>query len=179
MKGNFKTCDRIAAGFCIAALLFVVAGGAIQIRSPFLKVSALQPLQSHEPAIQGTGFAPNAVYPTTPFPADRGNVAFYGSWIGSDKSTGSAYTRWFSVVPRFGSSLPVISTLAATTYSSNTPPLEPASNVCLFLRSSRPAKAGGFAKSHSRRATSRSNSALAPWIVPHPCRVGSAFPIHS
>src|SRR5581483_11016162 len=98
---RYTTFDRIALGFCVAALLFLVAGGLVQIRRPTLGISSLKPLDANEPTLQGMGFAPNAVYPSSPVPPHHGNVSFYGSWIESGRSTGSVYSRWYPAVPRF------------------------------------------------------------------------------
>ncbi|MBV9763482.1 MAG: hypothetical protein JOZ48_01445 [Acidobacteriaceae bacterium] len=98
---RYTTSDRVALAFCAAAVLFLLAGGAVQIRRPVLGISCLKPLDAHQPPIQGTGFAPNAVYTSTPAPPHRGDVSFYGSWLRSDASTGSAYSRWYPAVPRF------------------------------------------------------------------------------
>lgn len=98
---RYATSDRVALAFCAAAVLFLVAGGAIQIRRPVLGISCLTPLDANEPSIQGTGFASNAVYPSSPVPPHRGDLPFYGSWLQSGASTGSAYSRWYPAVPRF------------------------------------------------------------------------------
>lgn len=93
--------DRLAIAFCITACLFLLAGGAVQIGRPVLEISPLKPLDPGAPPIQGSGFERDAVYYSTPAPAYRGNVHFYGSWLGSARSTGSVHTRWFAAVPRF------------------------------------------------------------------------------
>ncbi len=98
---RYTTFDRVAVGFCVAAVMFLVAGGTVQIRRPNLGISPLRPLDAHEPALQGTGFGLNAVYPSSPAPPHHGNVSFYGSWVGSGSSTGSVYSRWYPAVPRF------------------------------------------------------------------------------
>lgn len=100
--GRYTNADRLTLALCVAGLLFVVAGGGVQIRRPVLDISALKPLNPHEPPIEGIGFAPNAVYYSTPMPPHRGSIAFYGSFLASNASTGSVYTRWYPAVPRFG-----------------------------------------------------------------------------
>ncbi len=49
--------------------------------------------------LTGTGFASEAVYPTIPKPAVNGSLRFYGSYLGTDASTGSVYTQWYRPAP--------------------------------------------------------------------------------
>ncbi|MBV9762586.1 MAG: hypothetical protein JO340_18645 [Acidobacteriaceae bacterium] len=98
---RFTAPDRLALAICIAALLFLIAGGSLQIRRPTLDISALQPVDPREPALQGTGFAPNAVYYSTPPPPHRGSLAFYGSLLSSPAPAASVYSPWYPAPPRF------------------------------------------------------------------------------
>lgn len=94
--------DRIVIAFCVASLVFLLAGGLIQIKRPVLDISALAPVNPKDPPIQGAGFAPDAVFSSTPAAPYRGGaIGFYGSWLSSGGSTGSVHSRWFPAVPRF------------------------------------------------------------------------------
>lgn len=92
-----------AALLCACALTFVflLLGLFGPIRPSPLPVSAFAPLDPAAPAISGSGFAPNGVYPTTRPPAIRGALPLFGSWLQSDASTGRAATSWYPAAPAF------------------------------------------------------------------------------
>jgi hypothetical protein len=92
---KFATPDRLAVGFCILAFMFLVVGNLARVKHIPLRVSSLQPLDAREPLIAGSSFEGNAVYPTTPLPAVEGKLELFGSWLKSNKPTGSVHTPWY------------------------------------------------------------------------------------
>jgi hypothetical protein len=78
-----------------------VAAGLLPINRPILGVTRIPAFNSTQLALEGNGFARNAFYPSTLAAPYRGSINFYGSWIGSDGSTGTTHTGWFRAVPKF------------------------------------------------------------------------------
>lgn len=97
----FTIADKVAIAFCLAAVAFLACGNLVHIDRVRPQVAALSPIDAHEPLISGTGFASNAVYPTTAPPSFKGNLKFYGSWLGSNTPTGSVHSPWYRPVPQF------------------------------------------------------------------------------
>jgi hypothetical protein len=93
--------DKLAVTFCLAAVAFLLCGNLVHIDPVRLQISTLSSVDPNEPLISGTGFASNAVYPTTVLPSFQGNVKFYGSWLGSNTPTGSVHSPWYRAVPQF------------------------------------------------------------------------------
>jgi hypothetical protein len=93
--------DKVAIAFSIAAIAFLACGNLVHIDRVCLELLSLSPLNAHAPPISGTGFATNAVYPTTALPCVQGNLEFYGSWLGSNTPTGSVHTMWYRAAPQF------------------------------------------------------------------------------
>src|SRR4051794_40464222 len=93
--------DKIALGFCIGAIAFLLCGSLVHINRIRLQVSSTKVIDPGEPLISGTGFASNAVYPSTVVPSFRGDLKLYGSWLRSNEPTGSVHTRWYKPVPEF------------------------------------------------------------------------------
>jgi hypothetical protein len=92
VKWNSKA---VATIFLFGSLFYLLAGRFWPIDH---SVSALPRLDSAEPA-GNVGFIPNGVYPTTP--ALGGHLKTYGSWVGSDASTGRMATPWYVPANRF------------------------------------------------------------------------------
>ena len=93
--------DKVAIAFCIAAVAFLACGNLVHIDRVCPELLSLSPLDAQAPPISGTGFATNAVYPTTALPCVQGNLKFYGSWLRSNAPTGSVHTMWYRPVPQF------------------------------------------------------------------------------
>jgi len=93
--------DKLAIAFCLAAAAFLACGNLVHIERVRLHVLSLSPLDAREPLISGTGFASNAVYPTTALPSFQGNLKFYGSWLRSNTPTGTVRTPWYPAVAKF------------------------------------------------------------------------------
>ncbi len=93
--------DEVALVFSVAAIAFLLCGNLVHINRIRLQVSPLNAINPSEPLISGSGFASNAVYPTTSAPSTRGSLRIFGSWLGSDNSTGSVRTTWYKPVPEF------------------------------------------------------------------------------
>ncbi len=102
MRSRFKLAlaDKVALGFCFAAIAFLICGSVLHVKPVLLQLSPLAALDPHEPLISGTGFANNAVSSTIGPPSFDGDVKLYGSWLGSEKSVGKAYSPWYAPVPR-------------------------------------------------------------------------------
>jgi hypothetical protein len=97
----FTTADKVITGFCFAAVAFLSCGNLVHIERVPLSLSSLSPIDPHEPLMSGTGFASNAVYPTTAPPSFQGNLKFYGSWLRSNTPIGSVHSQWYRPVPQF------------------------------------------------------------------------------
>jgi hypothetical protein len=87
-----------ASVISFVAFLFAVESVGL-LKPPAPKA---QPLPVVSGALSlGSGFRPDAAYSTT----DRSNIPagikVYGSWLGSDTSTGSASTPWYAPTPTF------------------------------------------------------------------------------
>jgi hypothetical protein len=93
--------DNVAIAFCIAAIAFLACGNLVHIDRVCPELFSLSPLDGHALPTSGTGFATDAVYPTTALPCVRGNLKFYGSWLRSNTPTGSVHTMWYRAVPQF------------------------------------------------------------------------------
>lgn len=93
--------DRIAIGFSLAALIFLICGALGPVKREDLRVSQPALVDRSEPSLSGTGFALNAVYTTTAPPSIEGALNLYGSWLGTDTSLGAVHTAWYQVVPQF------------------------------------------------------------------------------
>lgn len=97
-----STKPRVASiTLCIAAISFLVWGCITSLKRQSVAVSALHVMDLSQPKLEGTGFATNAVYRSTISPSVTGSLAFYGSWLGTDASTGSVHTAWYLPIPRF------------------------------------------------------------------------------
>jgi hypothetical protein len=85
----------------LAAVLFLFSG---RLRAPeqiVPKISALS-LDPNRPLIASqSGFAENAVYPSTTVPAFAGQLRRFGSWLSADESVGVAYSSWFPATQKF------------------------------------------------------------------------------
>ncbi len=91
--------DLVCLCLCFLSFAFLLAGKLIPpVRSGF-RLTPLMPSVGGSASISGSGFAADAVYPETLKPITRGAIKFYGSWIGSDASTGSAHSAWYDVKP--------------------------------------------------------------------------------
>jgi hypothetical protein len=97
----FTMADRVAIAFCLAAIAFLSCGNLVHIERVRQQVSSLSPIDPRESLLSGTGFARNAVYPTTVLPSFKGDLKFYGSWLGSNTPTGVVHTPWYRPVPQF------------------------------------------------------------------------------
>ncbi len=93
--------DQLAVIFCLAAVAFLLCGNLVHLNRIRLHVASLYPLDANEPLISGSGFASNAVYPTTTLPPLQGNLKLYGSWLGSNNPTGSAHSPWYPASAKF------------------------------------------------------------------------------
>lgn len=98
---RFAASDKVAVAFCVAAIAFLLAGIRARIVPIRLVVSSPKPIDPGEPLISGTGFASDAVYPTTPPPIIRGDLNFYGSWLQSNTPTGTVRSPWYQPIPQF------------------------------------------------------------------------------
>ncbi len=90
--------DVICWSVCALVFGFVLAGASVKLQRSKLDVAALRPIDNG-PGIAGSGFALNSVYPTVEEARVRGGIQFYGSWMGSDASTGSAHSGWYDIRP--------------------------------------------------------------------------------
>jgi hypothetical protein len=61
----------------------------------------LRSLDHDQPALSGTGFAANAVFPSTQTPPHEGPLQLYGSWLHTDASLGQVHTPWYPAVSDF------------------------------------------------------------------------------
>ncbi len=68
--------------------------GLGSLKQPSEVARPLSPMTA--PAIAGSGYAANSVYPSTDASQVPPNVKLYGTWMGSDASTGSATTAWYA-----------------------------------------------------------------------------------
>ena len=93
--------DKLAIAFCLAAVAFLLSGNLLHINRARLQVASLSAFDPNEPLISGTGFASDAVYPTTVLPSFQGGVKFFGSWLGSNTPTGSVHSPWYRPVSQF------------------------------------------------------------------------------
>lgn len=99
--GHWTWADILVLAFCVAAVCFLLWGSITSLKRRPIAVSALTLVDPSEPQLEGTGFATNAVFRSTVRPSVAGSLAFYGSWMGRDSSTGSAHTAWYLPAPRF------------------------------------------------------------------------------
>ncbi len=92
-----KSLRPVAWACSIAAFIaFICVVEGIGSSSQPAVVRALAPVTS--PVINGRGFRENAVYPTTDASRIPAGITVYGSWLGSDASTGSVTTAWYDRV---------------------------------------------------------------------------------
>ncbi|MFL6353132.1 MAG: hypothetical protein ACJ74Z_14965 [Bryobacteraceae bacterium] len=98
---RFSASDKLAIVFCLAAVAFLLTGNLVHVTRTRLHVSPLKPIDPSGHLLSGTGFASNAVYPTTPLPAIEGTLSLFGSWLHSNRPTGSVHTPWYPPVRQF------------------------------------------------------------------------------
>ena len=98
-RGQRRWADLIYVSLCLLSLAFLLVGRLIPIRRSTLEVTPLRASNRQLGDISGFGFSESAVYPDTHKPVITGAVRFYGSWMGSDTSVGSAHSVWYDVTP--------------------------------------------------------------------------------
>lgn len=98
---QYAGADILALGFCIAAIAFVIWGSMRPLKPHTPEVFALSLADASRPPLSGSGFAADAVFKSTVKPSITGSLGFYGSWMGTDTSTGSVHTAWYLPVRRF------------------------------------------------------------------------------
>src|SRR5581483_6585087 len=91
--------DRIAIAICGCAVMFVIIGGSVSTRPPEIDAAVLAAVNPQEPAVAGSGFAPNGVIPGL-ISTVRG-VELYGSYVSGTTLTGTVRTRWYRPMPSF------------------------------------------------------------------------------
>jgi len=98
LRIEVRTASGYASVISLISFLFIVE--AIGILKPPVP-RALPLLPTNGTLSLSSGFKSDAVYTST----DRTNVPagvnLYGSWLGSDNSTGSASTAWYAATPKF------------------------------------------------------------------------------
>lgn len=96
LQNSFRRLPDFAAIFaCIFALILVSARFFYQLPATLDSVVALDPVIPSAPAIEGTGFLQNAVFPSTPSPGFDMTAKRFGSYLGGDASIGQVVTRWY------------------------------------------------------------------------------------
>lgn len=88
----------LSLGLCLLDLGFLLSGLRPPRRQP-VKLTSLPALDLGKTALSGSGFALDAVYPSTSKPSLQGDVQFFGSWLNSDASLGSATSSWYNLRP--------------------------------------------------------------------------------
>src|SRR5882757_9568483 len=86
---------------CLAALIYLLCGTFLRTRRAAPQFAAIPVVDGHEPLFSGSGFSKNAFFPSTSQPSFKGPLNLYGSWLGSDGTTGSVVSRWFRAAPHF------------------------------------------------------------------------------
>ncbi len=93
--------DRIALAFCLAAILYLLVGIFSPARQNVLRLASLPQVNPKEPALSGSGFAPNAAAHLGRPGYIKGPLQMYGSFLDNGDSTGSVHTAEFQAVPDF------------------------------------------------------------------------------
>ncbi len=86
---------------CVLSAAFLTRGTRGPVSSEVVEISTIFAADPKEPPLSGTGFAENAVFPTTHAPVHRGSLQLYGSWLHTDTSLGRAHTSWYPAVREF------------------------------------------------------------------------------
>ena len=82
-------------------MLFLFTGYSKPVKVPAPLTAPLKLENEGELLAEVSGFAENAVFPTTTEPALAVRLKRFGSWLGSDQSLGAVKTSWFRAAPRF------------------------------------------------------------------------------
>jgi len=98
LKINLRMVLGIASVLSFIAFLFSVEAAGVLV-PPVAKALKLVPVTGK--LALGAGFRIDGAYTNSDRTNVPANIAVYGSWIGSDASTGTAMTGWYSSVARF------------------------------------------------------------------------------
>ena len=98
LKINLRMVLGIASVLSFIAFLFSVEAAGV-LAPPVAKALKLVPVTGK--LALGAGFRIDGTYTNSDRTNVPANIAVYGSWIGSDASTGTAMTGWYSSVARF------------------------------------------------------------------------------
>ncbi len=85
----------------LGALLFLLSGHLRQVKPAVDLITPLETENQSAFVVSQDGFAENGVYFTMAQPRIGPNVKRFGSWLGSDASTGKAQSAWFHWTPNF------------------------------------------------------------------------------
>jgi len=96
---NRRWADLVCLSLCTLSLAFLLFVNVRPPKRDQLEVTALKAADGRSDNISGSGFFRGAVYPETLTPPTHGAIQFYGSWIGSDQSVGSAQSVWYDTKP--------------------------------------------------------------------------------
>lgn len=96
--------DYLSVVFFISALCLTLFGSILRPLPASQSVLPLPAIPSasdqSSTALEGSGFVPDGVFPTTQTPPLNASMRLFGSWLKSDDSTGSVTTRWFRPQPK-------------------------------------------------------------------------------
>lgn len=93
--------DFVFFALCALTLAYLLSGLLLPARRAGLPVAPLHVIDATASDFTGAGFARDAVFPSVLPPQLSTPVSFFGSWIGSDASTGTAQSGWYRGAHRF------------------------------------------------------------------------------
>lgn len=93
--------DFLFFALCALTLAYLLSGLLLPARRAGFPVTPLPAIDAKASNFTGAGFAPDAVFPSLLPPQLSAPVSFFGSWIGSDASTGTARSGWYRGAHRF------------------------------------------------------------------------------
>lgn len=97
-SSNYQKLITIA--LILITIIYSLSGVFYPTERQKLSTRAIQPVGDNAKA-QLVGFAQEAVYPTTQNHNIIDNIKLYGSWLGSDRTTGTASSTWYRATNHF------------------------------------------------------------------------------